>query len=61
MWRANWATRSASPPRGRRTPEAEAELAAAELKAELDAFRAQSVVLNLGLQATTDALKVTPN
>ncbi|MGW4365634.1 acyl-CoA dehydrogenase family protein [Nocardia takedensis] len=45
-------------PEGRRTPEAEAELAAAELKAELDAFRAQSVVLNLGLQATTEIFEV---
>ncbi|MGW5317309.1 acyl-CoA dehydrogenase family protein [Nocardia thailandica] len=45
-------------PEAERTPAAEAELAAAELKAELDAFRAQSVVLDLGLRATTEIFEV---
>ncbi|MFC8525908.1 acyl-CoA dehydrogenase family protein [Nocardia sp. NPDC057227] len=45
-------------PEAERTPEAAAEVAAAELKAELDAFRAQSVVLPLALQATTEIFEV---
>ncbi|MET8653537.1 acyl-CoA dehydrogenase [Nocardia aurea] len=45
-------------PEAERTAEAEAEVTAAELKAELDAFRAQSVVLDLGLKATTEIFEV---
>lgn len=45
-------------PKAERTPEAEEETAALELKAELDAYRAQSIVLELGLKTTTEIFEV---
>ena len=45
-------------PEAERTPKGEEEAVALELKAELDAYRAQSIVLELGLKTTTEIFEV---
>ncbi|MDV6285875.1 acyl-CoA dehydrogenase family protein [Rhodococcus jostii] len=45
-------------PEAERTLEAEEEAVALELKAELDAYRAQSIVLEVGLKTTTEIFEV---
>jgi alkylation response protein AidB-like acyl-CoA dehydrogenase len=53
---ARWALRTA--PAAQQTPARQERVAAAETKAELDAYRAQVVVLDLGLKTTNEIFEV---